>query len=154
MIQQLFHDVTYNFTRFLHMPTQSSLPQPHSLHASNDITSHIEPVFRHACHARKAPVQYKLSTSPSLMLSPESSFSNSISISVSLDDSCMLTLPFFEDLYSLFQIALLLLVSLTTKTVSSTDTPATATCKEKLLIAQLCKTRSLLFCLIYGSRTF
>ena len=80
-------------------------------------------------------MQYKLSASPSLMLSPESSFSNSISISVSLDDSCMLTLPFFEDLYSLFQIALLLLVSLTTKTVSSTDTPATATCMEKLLIA-------------------
>ena len=55
----------------------------------------------------------------------------------------MPTLPFFEDLllfvpktfYSLFQIAFLLLGSLTAKTISSTDTPATATCKEKLLIA-------------------
>jgi len=33
------------------------------------------------------------------MLSPESSFSNSISISVSLDDSCMPTVPYFEDLF-------------------------------------------------------
>jgi hypothetical protein len=41
-------------------------------------------------------VHYKLSASPSLMLSPESSFS--ISISVSLDDSCMPNLPYFEDL--------------------------------------------------------
>ena len=39
--------------------------------------------------------------------------------------------------YSLFQIALLMLVSLTAKTISSIDTPATATCKEKLLIALL-----------------
>jgi hypothetical protein len=67
----------------------------------------------------------------------------------------MLTLPYFEDLlffvpnslfiagffdsennffktfYSLFQIAFLL----TVKIIFSTDTPATATCKEKLLIA-------------------
>ena len=64
----------------------------HSLHTPNDSTSHIESIFRHACHARKAPA------SPSLMLSPELSFSNSISISVSLDDSCMPTLIFFEDL--------------------------------------------------------
>jgi hypothetical protein len=52
-------------------------------------------------------VQHKLSASPSLMLSPQSSFSNLISISVSLDDSCMPALPYFEDLllfipYSLF----------------------------------------------------
>ena len=37
--------------------------------------------------------------------------------------------------YSLFQIAFLLLVSLTAKRISSTGTPATATCKVKLLIA-------------------
>ena len=37
--------------------------------------------------------------------------------------------------YSLFQIAFLLLISLTAKTITSTDTPATPTCKEKLLIA-------------------
>ena len=43
-------------------------------------------------------MQYKFSASTSLMLSPESSFSNSISISVSLDDSCMPTLRFFEEL--------------------------------------------------------
>jgi len=33
----------------------------------------------------------------------------------------------------LFQIALLLLVSLTAKTISSIDTPAAATCKEMLI---------------------
>jgi len=92
----------------------------------------FEPIFRHASHARKTPVQYKLCASPSLMLSPESSFSNSISISVSLGDSCMPTLPFFEDLFSLFQMAFLLLVSRTAKTISSTDTPATASCTKKL----------------------
>jgi len=43
-------------------------------------------------------MQYKLSASPSFMLSPESSFSNSISMSVLLDDPCMPTVPFFEDL--------------------------------------------------------
>ena len=43
--------------------------------------------------------------------------------------------PCLKTFYSLFQIAFLLLVSLTVKTISSTDTPATATCKEKLLIA-------------------
>jgi len=37
--------------------------------------------------------------------------------------------------HSLFQIAFLLLVSLTKKRISSPDTPATASCKEKLLIA-------------------
>ena len=47
----------------------------------------------------------------------------------------MPTLPFFEDLFSLFQMAFLLLVSRTAKTISSTGTPATATCKEKLIIA-------------------
>jgi len=41
----------------------------------------------------------------------------------------------FEDLFSLFQIAFLLLVSLTAKRITSPDTPATASCKEKLLIA-------------------
>jgi len=46
-------------------------------------------------------VQYKFSVSPALMLSPESSFSNSISISFSLDDPCMPFLPYSEDL-SLF----------------------------------------------------
>ena len=80
-------------------------------------------------------MQYKLSASPSLMLSPESSFSNSISISVSLDGSYKPTSPFFEDLLLFVPSRLLLLVSLTAKTISSTDTPATATCKEKLLIA-------------------
>jgi hypothetical protein len=42
----------------------------------------------------------------------------------------MLTIPIFEDL-----LLFLLLVYLTAKRISSTDTPATATCKEKLLIA-------------------
>jgi len=37
--------------------------------------------------------------------------------------------------YSLFQIAFLLLVSLTVTRLSSPDTPATASFKEKLLIA-------------------
>jgi hypothetical protein len=69
------------------------------------------------------------------MSSPESSFSNSISISVSLDDFCMPTLPSFKTFYSLFQTALLSLVSLTAQRFSSPDTPATASCKEKLLIA-------------------
>ena len=43
-------------------------------------------------------MQDKHSASPSLMSSPESSFSNSISISDSLDDFCMPILPLFEDL--------------------------------------------------------
>jgi len=43
--------------------------------------------------------------------------------------------PTLKIFYCLFQIAFLLLVSLTAKIISSTDTPATATCKEKLLIA-------------------
>jgi len=43
--------------------------------------------------------------------------------------------PFLKTFYSLFQLAFLLLVSLTAKRISSPDTPATATCKEKLLIA-------------------
>jgi len=47
----------------------------------------------------------------------------------------MPNLSFFEDLFSLFQIAFLLLVSLTAKRISSPDTPATASCKEKLFIA-------------------
>jgi len=37
--------------------------------------------------------------------------------------------------YSLFQIAFLLLVSLRAKRISSPDTPATASCEHKLLIA-------------------
>jgi len=41
----------------------------------------------------------------------------------------------FKTFYSLFQIAFLLLVSLTAKRISSPDTPATASCKENLLIA-------------------
>jgi len=63
----------------------------------------------------------------------------------------MPNLSFFEDLFSLFQLAVLLLVSLTVKRISSSDTPATDSCKEKLLIALH---NSLLFCLTYGSRTF
>jgi len=43
--------------------------------------------------------------------------------------------PSLKTFCSLFQITFLLLVSLTAKTISSTDTPATATCKEKMLIA-------------------
>ena len=43
--------------------------------------------------------------------------------------------PSLKTFYSLLQIAFLLLVSLTAKTISSTDAPTTATCKEKLLIA-------------------
>ena len=43
--------------------------------------------------------------------------------------------PSLKTFYSLFQIAFLLLVCLTEKTITSPDTPATATCKEKLLIA-------------------
>jgi len=43
--------------------------------------------------------------------------------------------PSLKTSYSLFQIAFLLLISLTAKTITSTDTPATPTCKEKLLIA-------------------
>jgi hypothetical protein len=47
----------------------------------------------------------------------------------------MPTLSFFEDLFSLFQIAFLLFVSLTAKRISSLYTPATASYKEKQLIA-------------------
>jgi len=55
----------------------------------------------------------------------------------------MPVLPFFGDLllfvpktfYSFFQKASLLLVSWRAKTISSTDSPATTPCKEKLLIA-------------------
>ena len=43
--------------------------------------------------------------------------------------------PSLKTFSSLFQIAFLLLVSLRVKRISSTDTPATATCKEKLLIS-------------------
>jgi len=43
--------------------------------------------------------------------------------------------PSLKTLYSLFQIAFSLLVSLTANRISSTDTPGTATCKLKLLIA-------------------
>ena len=71
-------------------------------------------------------MQTKHSASPSFMSSPESSFSYSISISDSLDDYCMPNLSFFEDLFSLFQVAFLLLVSLTAKRISSPDTAATA----------------------------
>jgi hypothetical protein len=80
-------------------------------------------------------VQSKPSATLSRLLTPESLFSNSISISVSLDDSCVPTLPYFEDVLLFVPNSLLLLVNLTTKRISSTDTPATATCKEKLLIA-------------------
>jgi hypothetical protein len=69
------------------------------------------------------------------MSSPESSFSNSVSISDSLDDFGMPPLSFFEDLYFLFQIVFLLLVSLTAERISSPDTPATVSCKQKLLTA-------------------
>jgi hypothetical protein len=64
------------------------------------------------------------------MSSPQSLISNSISISDSLDDSCTPTLLFFQDL-----LLFLLLVSLVATRLSSPDTPATASCKEKLLIA-------------------
>ena len=47
---------------------------------------------------------------------------------------CLLYLT-LKTFYSLFQIAFSLLVSLTAKRISSTDIPATATCKEKLLTA-------------------
>ena len=50
-------------------------------------------------------MQNKHSTPPSLMSSPESSFLNLIFISDSLDDFRMLILSFFEDLFSLSQIA-------------------------------------------------
>ena len=43
--------------------------------------------------------------------------------------------PSLKTFYSLFQIAFLLLVSSRAKRISSPDTPATASCKEKLLIA-------------------
>jgi hypothetical protein len=43
--------------------------------------------------------------------------------------------PTLKTFYSLFQIVFLLLVYLRAKRISSPDTPATATCKEKLLIA-------------------
>jgi hypothetical protein len=43
--------------------------------------------------------------------------------------------PSLKTFYTLFQVAFLLLGSLTAKTTSSTDTPTTATCKEKMLIA-------------------
>jgi hypothetical protein len=59
------------------------------------------------------------------MSSPESSFSYSISKSDLLHDFCMPTVSFFEDLFSVLQIVLLLLVSLTAKIISSPDTPAT-----------------------------
>jgi len=78
-------------------------------------------------------VQNKHSASPSLVSSPES-FSNSISISESLDEFRMPTLS-FEDLFSLFQIAFILPVSLTAKSISSPDTPAIASYKENLLMA-------------------
>jgi len=42
---------------------------------------------------------------------------------------CLLYLT-LKTFYSLFQIAFSLLVSLTAKRISSTDTPATATCKK------------------------
>jgi hypothetical protein len=47
---------------------------------------------------------------------------------------CLLYLP-LKTAYSLFQIAFSLLVSLKAKRISSTETPATATCKKKLLTA-------------------
>ena len=43
--------------------------------------------------------------------------------------------PSLKTFYSLFQTAFLLLLSLTATRFSSRDTPATASCKEKLLIA-------------------
>ena len=90
------------YTFSAHGGTQSSLPQPHSLLAPNESTSHIEPIFLHDCHARKVLRFTSTLQSPSLMSSPESSFQNSISISGSLDDSCMPTSPSSENLL-LFQ---------------------------------------------------
>jgi len=43
--------------------------------------------------------------------------------------------PSLKTFYSLLQIAFVFLVSLRAKRISSPDTPATASCKEKLLIA-------------------
>ena len=43
--------------------------------------------------------------------------------------------PSLKTFYSLFQVTFLLLDSLKAKKISSTETPATATCKEKLFIA-------------------
>ena len=43
--------------------------------------------------------------------------------------------PSLKTFYSLFQIAILFLVSLTAKSISSPDTPATAPCKEIVLMA-------------------
>ena len=80
-------------------------------------------------------MQNEQSASPSLMSSPQSSFSNSISVSDSLDDFYMPVLSFFENFLSLFHIAFLLSVSLTAKRISSPGTPTTASCKEKLLMA-------------------
>ena len=74
-------------------------------------------------------MQNKHSASPLLVSSPES-FTNVISISDSLDDFCLPTLSFFEDILSLF----LLLVSLRAKRISSPDNPATPSCKEKQFI--------------------
>jgi len=76
---------------------------------------------------------YKHSASASHMSSPESHFSNSISISDSLNDSCMPGLLFLKTFFSLFQIAILLLVSLTATRLSSPDTPATASCYGEVL---------------------
>jgi len=75
----------------------------------------------------ESPVQYEHSATPLL--------SNSISILDSLDDLVCLLYPSLKTFYSLIQIAVLLLVSLRVKRFSSPDTPATASCKEKLVVA-------------------
>jgi hypothetical protein len=80
------------------------------------------------------------------MLSPDSSFSSSISVSVSLDDSaCMLTLSYCENVLLFVPNSLFIAGFFDSEKNSSTDTPATATCKEKLLIVLQ---NSLLFVLL------
>ena len=106
---------------------------PHSLHAPNDSTSHTEPIFRHACHAGKA--LRRISTLHLHRLCHhQSSLSNS---NFHVWFTGWLSYEYFmifKTFYSLFQIAFLLLVSLTARRISSPDTPATVSCKEKLLI--------------------
>lgn len=48
------------YTSSAHGAHKSSLPEPHTLHAPNDSTSHAGPISRHAYYARK--VLCKIST--------------------------------------------------------------------------------------------
>ena len=124
--QYVFHDVTYSFTLFLHTK-QSSLP--HSLHAPNGSTSHIEPIFRHACHARKALC--RISTLHLHRLCHQQSHHFQIQFPYLIQQMILVRLL----CASLFQVAILLLAYLTATRLSSLDIPATASSKEKLLVA-------------------